>query len=101
VWLVTTFNIDGLRVDTIPFINKSFYTSLMQQTIKPKLNSTYLVGEVLNGDAGYVSGYANIIGATLDYPLFFTLRGMYGIRLDFTTEQQTLMDMVQVYMIFA
>jgi alpha-amylase len=78
VWLVKTFNIDGLRVDTIPYINKSFWSSLMTQTINPKLNNLYLVGEVFNGDVNYVSGYANIIGATLDYPLFFTLRDVYG-----------------------
>jgi alpha-amylase len=77
-WLVDNFDPDGLRVDTVPFISKNFWNTFMQSTVIPKLNNIYLVGEVFNGNIGYVSGYANIIGATLDYPLYFSLRNVFG-----------------------
>jgi alpha-amylase len=52
----------------------------MQTTIQPKLNNIYLVGEVLDGRIDYVSGYANIIGATLDYPLYFAIRNVFATK---------------------
>ncbi len=41
----------------------------------------YAVGEVFNGDVGYVSGYQAPSGplpGVLSYPLFFTLRDVFA-----------------------
>ncbi|KAL0485589.1 alpha-amylase [Acrasis kona] len=80
VWLTNTFDIDGLRIDTIPFISKDFWAKFKKECLVGKLNDIYVVGEVLNGDIAYVAPYANILGATLNYPLYFSIKSSYGQR---------------------
>lgn len=36
------------------------------------------MGEVFNGDAGYVGDYQNHVTALFNYPMFFTLHDVYG-----------------------
>lgn len=80
--LLREYEFDGIRADTVPEVSKTFWSHL-----QGSVGGTYIVGEVYNGNVGYVSGYQGVIDATLSYPLFFTLRNvfaqkqsMYGIQ---------------------
>lgn len=61
--LVQKYNIDGIRIDTIPEVPKSFWADFQKSA------GVYAVGEVFDGDAGYVADYQKYIDATLNYPL--------------------------------
>lgn len=56
--------VDGLRIDTVKDVEKSFWTTF--QAAEPNL---YMVGEVADGDVEYVCDYQNHLGAVLNYPM--------------------------------
>jgi alpha-amylase len=80
--LVANFSFDGLRVDTVPEVEMPFWRGFEAAA------GVYAVGEVYNGDIGYVAPYqGGALSGVLSYPLFFTLRSvfassqsMYGIQ---------------------
>jgi glycosidase len=82
VWWIEQTGLDGLRIDTFPFVQRPFWQTYLSslQTLYPHLTS---VGEVDNGDPTIDSFFAG--GRTLagvdthlttpfDYPYFFALR---------------------------
>ena len=66
--LVHTYNIDGLRVDTAPYVPKHFWRKFSEKA------GVYTIGEVANSNTTYVAEYQGPLDAVLNYPLFFTLR---------------------------
>lgn len=55
--------VDGLRVDTVKHVEKSFW---------PGFNSAagvYCVGEVFQGDPAYTCPYQNYMDGVLNYPM--------------------------------
>ncbi|OQE06679.1 hypothetical protein PENVUL_c017G05970 [Penicillium vulpinum] len=65
--LVSTYSIDGLRVDTVKHVQKSFW---------PGFNSAagvYSVGEVFDGDPAYTCDYQHYIDGVLNYPMYYPL----------------------------
>jgi alpha-amylase len=77
-WVKTTvqkYNIDGLRIDTVPEVDKSFWSAFVASA------GIYAVGEVFNGNPQYVGSYQKPNGpipGVLSYPLFFTLRNVFA-----------------------
>lgn len=69
--LVSKYNIDGLRIDTIPEVPKWFWKLFADRA------GVYQVGEVFDGRMDYVSDYQNYIDALLNYPLFFSLKNAF------------------------
>lgn len=70
--IIDKYDIDGFRVDTIPEVPKWFWTEFTYRT------GVYSVGEVLNGNAEYVGYYQYHLPGLLNYPLWYTLLGVYG-----------------------
>ena len=66
------YGFDGLRVDTIPEVHPDFWSEFTSAA------GMYCVGEVFNGDIGYVSAYQNYVDGVLSYPLYFTMRDVFG-----------------------
>jgi len=65
--LVTTFGIDGLRIDTVKHVRQTFW---------PGFNSAagvYCLGEVLDGDPLYTCPYQSSLDGVLNYPLYYAL----------------------------
>jgi alpha-amylase len=93
--VVKKFNFDGIRVDTVPEVRKDFWKEYAAAA------GVYQVGEVFNGDIGYVSSYTHDgLDGVMNYPLYFTLKNvfnykqsMYGIRSTFMNEQGAFSDM--------
>ncbi len=85
VWWVEETGLDGLRIDTFPYVNREFWRDLHStlQELYPRLTD---VGEVFNGDATVTSAFAG--GVTrigmdtglwtpFDFPLHFGLRNVF------------------------
>jgi alpha-amylase len=65
--LVSTFNIDGIRIDGAKQIETSFFPSFVGNA------SVYTMGEVLEGDAGFICNYQSLIGGLENYPLYYQI----------------------------
>ncbi|KAJ4455423.1 putative Alpha-amylase A type-3 [Paratrimastix pyriformis] len=68
---VATYGFDGIRIDTIPEVNKAFWPGFAQAA------GVFQLGEVFDGRVDYVAGYQAVIDATLSYPMYFTLRDVF------------------------
>ncbi|EJT98061.1 alpha-amylase [Dacryopinax primogenitus] len=60
--LISNYTFDGLRIDTVKHIRKSFWPGFANAS------SVFTLGEVLDGDAQYVGDYTNYLDAVFDYP---------------------------------
>jgi alpha-amylase len=70
--LVSTYSIDGLRIDTVKHVEEGFW---------PGFNSAagvYGVGEVFDGDPAYVCGFQNDLDGLLNYPLWYPLTAAFS-----------------------
>jgi alpha-amylase len=69
--LIKKYNIDGIRIDTIPEVPKWFWKLFSERA------GVYQVGEVFDGRIDYVADYQNYVDAVLNYPLFFALKNAF------------------------
>ncbi|CAK7202232.1 hypothetical protein SEUCBS139899_004954 [Sporothrix eucalyptigena] len=65
--LVSTYNIDGLRIDTVKHVQSSFWPGYNDAA------GVYCVGEVLDGDPAYTCPYQDVLDGVLNYPLYYQL----------------------------
>ncbi|KAF8621832.1 hypothetical protein AX15_007457 [Amanita polypyramis BW_CC] len=72
-WLVKTFNIDGLRIDTVKHIRKDFWPSFVEAS------GVFTLGEVLSDEIDYSAPYTSVLDALLDYPTFFKLADAFSM----------------------
>jgi alpha-amylase len=91
--LVTKYDVDGLRVDTIPEVKREFWDEFTAAA------GCYLVGEVFNGDMDYVASYQPHLPGLLNYPMYYTMRNvwmnggsMYDIRTTIASENEKFQD---------
>ena len=77
--LVANFSIDGLRVDTLPYVHPAFW-----REFNAAAGGMFMTGEVDNGDVAFVAPWQGPSGANaalpsvLSYPLFFTMRQVFA-----------------------
>jgi alpha-amylase len=74
---VQTYGFDGIRIDTCPEVSKDFWREYAQSA------GVFQIGEVMNGDIGYVSGYQGpdkALDATLNYPLYYTIKSVFNYK---------------------
>ncbi|KAI0490164.1 alpha-amylase [Xylaria cf. heliscus] len=65
--LISTYGIDGLRVDTVQNVEKDFW---------PGFNSAagcHLIGEIFNGDPSVYPDWLRYISGTMNYPVYYWL----------------------------
>lgn len=70
--VVTTYDFDGIRIDTIPEVPKDFWSEYTAAA------GVFQMGEVFNGDIGFVADYQNHVEGLFNYPMFFTLHDVFG-----------------------
>lgn len=72
--LVTKYGFDGIRIDTIPEVPKSFWKEYAQSA------GVFQMGECFNGNDAYVGDYQNYVTALFNYPMYYSIRDvwMYG-----------------------
>lgn len=71
-WLIRETGVDGLRVDTVKHVPKWFWRDFDNAA------NTFTFGEVFSGDVGYVADYTNYLDAVLDFPMYFTIKDVFG-----------------------
>ena len=67
-FIVSKYKINGLRVDTVPEVPKWFWQQFTNSA------GVYTVGEVFDGNMGYVGGYIGYVSSVLNYPFYFWVR---------------------------
>ncbi|KAI9831415.1 MAG: hypothetical protein M1826_003588 [Phylliscum demangeonii] len=65
--LVSNYSVDGLRIDTVKHVPKSFWPSFTAAA------GVFSIGEVFDGDASYTCDYQNYMDGLLNYPLYYPL----------------------------
>ncbi|CAJ0851724.1 19989_t:CDS:2 [Entrophospora sp. SA101] len=70
-WLVSEFNFDGIRIDTVRHIPHSFWSGFA------KSSGVFSIGEILDGDPRIVASYQGLIDSTLGYPLYFKISYLF------------------------
>ncbi|KAJ5584238.1 uncharacterized protein N7459_004038, partial [Penicillium hispanicum] len=65
--LVSNYSIDGLRIDSVFEVQKSFWADYN------KAAGVYCIGEVFNGDVGIACPYQDDLDGVLNYPMYFPL----------------------------
>ncbi|KAK3330258.1 glycoside hydrolase superfamily [Apodospora peruviana] len=63
--LVSTYGIDGIRIDSAKHVEKSFFPGFGAAA------GVYAIGEVFHGDPVYLAPYQNYIDGVLDYPSYY------------------------------
>lgn len=66
--LTSNYSIDGLRLDTVLQVEKSFWSSF-----KEAAGNMYMVGEIFQQGADLVCEYQNYITGVFNYPVYFPL----------------------------
>lgn len=91
--LVNTYGFDGIRIDTIPEVPKSFWSGF------GAASGVFQMGECFNGDNSYVGNYQNYVTGLFNYPMYYTIKdvwmygkSMYNIRTRFDGEASTFND---------
>lgn len=69
--LVQTYNFDGIRIDTVPHVEKPFWSEYVSYA------NVYSVGEIFNGNDAYVADYQNYVDGTLNYGMYFTIKDVF------------------------
>ncbi|KAL8998802.1 MAG: hypothetical protein Q9169_002252 [Polycauliona sp. 2 TL-2023] len=69
--LVSVFGIDGLRIDTVRHMEKSFWPGFRSAA------GVYTLGEVLNGDMAYTCPYQEQLDGLMNYPLYYPLTSAF------------------------
>ncbi|EPS26265.1 alpha-amylase Amy13A [Penicillium oxalicum 114-2] len=69
--LVSNYSIDGLRIDTVKHVEKSFWPGYQSAA------GVYCVGEVFSGDPAYTCPYQNYLDGVLNYPIYYQLLGAF------------------------
>jgi glycosidase len=82
LWWVETANLDGIRLDTFPYVGRAFWHNF-HATLHQAYPNLTTVGEVFNGDPEITSFFAGGIArrgidtgldTPFDFPVFFALR---------------------------
>ena len=61
--LVSTYSIDGLRLDTVKHVEKDFWSGFTNAA------GVFTIGEVFNGDPAYVGPYQGYVNSLVNYPI--------------------------------
>ena len=65
--LVEKYDLDGIRIDTIMEVPKTFWDSFRNYA------GVFQIGEAFNGDIVYVSDYQNHLDSVFNYPLYYSI----------------------------
>ena len=69
--LVQKYDIDGIRIDTIPEVPQSFWEKFS------KAAGVYTLGEVFNGRPWYVASYQKCVDGVFNYPFYYTIQDSF------------------------
>ena len=71
-YVVKKWKADGIRIDTVCEVEKPFWCKFQ------KAAGVYAVGEASHGDPKYVGPYQDCLDGVMSYPMFYTIRDVFG-----------------------
>ena len=69
--LITKYNIDGIRINTVNAVPKWFLDSFREAA------GVFQIGEVFSGDINYVDDYQNHLDSVFNYPLYYMIESSF------------------------
>lgn len=66
-WIVSEFKIDGLRIDTVKHVEKTFWSGFAWAS------GVYTLGEVYSEDVDYIAGYNKAMAGFFNFPVYKSL----------------------------
>lgn len=70
-YLISEYEFDGVRIDTVKHVNKEFWPPFAEAA------GVYTIGEVFDGGVDYVAGYAGLMSGLLNYPIYYPMNAFY------------------------
>ncbi|KAI5777182.1 glycoside hydrolase superfamily [Geopyxis carbonaria] len=70
--LVATYQIDGLRIDTVKHVEKDFWPGFVAAA------GVFATGEVYNGDPAYVGPYQAYVPSVVNFPMYYSMKDAYA-----------------------
>lgn len=70
-WLVEEYSFDGIRIDTVKHVEKSFWPGFAEAA------GVYSIGEVFDGGPDYLAGYASVLPGLLNYAIYYPMNRFY------------------------
>ncbi|SPN99230.1 related to alpha-amylase A precursor [Cephalotrichum gorgonifer] len=70
-WFVKEYSIDGVRLDTVKHVEKSFWPDFAWAS------GVYTIGEIWDGNPEYLAPYASLMGGILDYAIYYPMNRFY------------------------
>jgi alpha-amylase len=93
-WIKQTvqyYGFDGIRIDTVPEVSKSFWSQFASSA------GVFQMGEVYASDPKYVAGYQGPLTAVFSYPLYFTLLGIFAYKNSMRNLESMLVQYQQLF----
>ena len=73
--MVSKYNFDGIRVDTVPHVKNPFWVEYAEAA------GVFSIGEVSTGDVGKLAVYSNHgLDTTLNYPMYYIIRDVFNYK---------------------
>ena len=69
---VQTFNFDGIRIDTVPHVEKLFWPDFVASS------GVFQIAEVFDTRDDYIADYQNYVDSTMNYPMFFVIKSVFA-----------------------
>jgi alpha-amylase len=70
--LVSTYQFDGLRIDTVKHVEKDFWPGFVNAA------GVFSMGEVYHGDPAYVGPYQNYMQSLVNFPMYYSMKDAYA-----------------------
>ena len=70
--LMTNYSIDGLRLDTVIQVDRSFWSPFSQAA-----GNRYMVGEVFDGSVNTLCAYQKLLPGILNFPTYFAITAAF------------------------
>ncbi|KAI9301335.1 a-amylase [Cunninghamella echinulata] len=80
---VSTYNFDGIRIDTLKHVRKDFWPGYI------KSSNVFATGEVFDGNPQYVAGYLESTNSLINYPLYYGIINVFTKKNDISTLYST------------
>ena len=73
--MVSKYNFDGIRVDTVPHVKNPFWAEYSKEA------GVFSIGEVSTGLVSKIATYANYgLDTTLNYPMYYQIRDVFNYK---------------------
>ncbi len=69
--IITKYNFDGIRIDTIPEVPKWFWKKFTESA------GVFQLGEAFNSNPSYCANYQDVMDSVFNYPLYYTIQNSF------------------------